>query len=73
MLCLAHVAAAQEPTGGAERPRARAVGVAPGVLDPGSLNAIPDVGGVEVGQVTLRRWDSVRTGVTAILPHGGNL
>ena len=73
MLCLAHVAAAQEPTGGAERPRARAVGVAPGVLDPGSLNAITDVGGVEVGQVTLRRWDSVRTGVTAILPHGGNL
>ena len=56
-----------------ERPRAREVGVALGVLRPGPLNAITDVAGVQVGQVTLRRGDSVRTGVTAIRPHGGNL
>jgi len=57
----------------APRPRARELGVAPGVLPPGPLNAITDVAGVLVGQVTLREGDSVRTGVTAILPHGGNL
>jgi D-aminopeptidase len=72
LLCLAHVAAAQEATGD-DRPRARVIGVAPGVLPPGPLNAITDVAGVEVGHVTLRRADSVRTGVTAIRPHGGNL
>jgi D-aminopeptidase len=49
------------------------MGVAPGVLPTGPLNAITDVPGVLVGQVTLREGDSVRTGVTAILPHGGNL
>jgi len=47
--------------------------VAPGTLPPGQLNAITDVPGVLVGQVTLMRGDSIRTGVTAILPHGGNL
>ncbi len=47
--------------------------MAPGVFAPGPLNAITDVGGVRVGQVTLLEGDSVRTGVTAILPHGGNL
>ncbi|BCS32040.1 D-aminopeptidase [Luteitalea sp. TBR-22] len=55
------------------RPSARDLGVAPGVLAPGPLNAITDVGGVRVGHVTLSRGDDVRTGVTAILPHGGNL
>lgn len=55
------------------RPRARDIGLAPGVLPPGPENAITDVPGVLVGQVTLREGDSVRTGVTAILPHGGNL
>jgi D-aminopeptidase len=55
------------------RKRARGHGVAPGVLSPGLLNAITDVAGVRVGHVTLREGDSVRTGVTAILPHGGNL
>ena len=45
----------------------------PGVLPPGPLNAITDVAGVRVGQVTVEEGDSVRTGVTAILPHGGNL
>jgi D-aminopeptidase len=52
--------------------RARDLGVAPGELPPGPLNAITDVAGVRVGQVTIRRGDSVNTGVTAILPHGGN-
>ncbi|HEX6434719.1 MAG TPA: P1 family peptidase [Gemmatimonadales bacterium] len=56
-----------------ERARARTLGVAPGTLEPGSRNSITDVAGVKVGQVTLSRGDSVRTGVTAILPHGGNL
>jgi D-aminopeptidase len=53
--------------------RARALGVAPGIFAPGAHNAITDVGGVRVGQVTLIEGDSVRTGITAILPHGGNL
>jgi len=55
------------------RPRARDLGIAPGALTPGPLNAITDVADVRVGQVTLIEGDSVRTGVTAILPHGGNL
>ncbi|HLE71193.1 MAG TPA: P1 family peptidase [Vicinamibacteria bacterium] len=55
------------------RPRAREIGLAPGVLKPGPLNAITDVEGVLVGQVTIWEGESVRTGVTAILPHGGNL
>ena len=55
------------------RPRARDLGIEVGVLKPGPLNAITDVAGVLVGQVTIRRGDSVRTGVTAVLPHGGNL
>ncbi|WP_164157421.1 P1 family peptidase [Sandarakinorhabdus rubra] len=53
--------------------RARALGIAPGPLPTGPLNAITDVPGVAVGQVTLDRGDTVRTGVTAILPHGGNI
>ena len=55
------------------RPRARDLGLAPGVLPPGPLNAITDVDGVRVGQVTIWEGDDVRTGVTAVLPHGGNL
>lgn len=55
------------------RPRAREAGIAFGILQPGSLNAITDVAGVKVGQVTLIEGTSVRTGVTAILAHGGNL
>jgi len=54
------------------RVRARALGVAPGIFVPGVLNAITDVAGVRVGQVTLMEGDRVRTGVTAILPHEGN-
>jgi D-aminopeptidase len=55
------------------RPRARDLGLAPGVFLPGALNAITDVVGVSVGQVTLLQGETVRTGVTAVLPHGGNL
>jgi D-aminopeptidase len=55
------------------RPRARDLGIAPGAGTPGLHNAITDVAGVTVGQVTLVRGETVRTGVSAILPHGGNL
>ncbi len=55
------------------RPRARDLGIQPGVGATGALNAITDVTGVRVGQVTLVSGRNVRTGVTAILPHGGNL
>ena len=55
------------------RPRAREAGIAFGILPTGPLNAITDVAGVKVGQVTLIEGANVRTGVTAILAHGGNL
>ncbi len=55
------------------RPRARDLGIHPGIYSPGPLNAITDVAGMEVGQVTIARDDDVRTGVTAILPHAGNM
>lgn len=67
-LLLATGATAQQP-----RARARDLGVKPGVFSPGPLNAITDVAGVLVGQATVVQGDSIRTGVTAILPHGGNL
>ncbi len=63
------VVAAAEP----QRPRARDLGLSPGVMTPGPLNAITDVAGVLVGHCTLIKGESIRTGVTAILPHGGNL
>ena len=56
-----------------QRPRARDLGIAPGAGTPGALNAITDVAGVRVGHVTLTTGDRVRTGVTAIVPHAGNL
>lgn len=56
-----------------ERPRVRDTGVKVGILPTGPLNAITDVGGVRVGHTTLIRGDNIRTGVTAVLPHGGNL
>jgi D-aminopeptidase len=55
------------------KPRARELGIVVGILPTGALNAITDVAGVNVGQTTLIRGDNVRTGVTAILPHIGNL
>lgn len=62
-------------TAAAETPRLRArqIGVAPGIFQPGPLNAITDVAGVAVGQITRVEGDDIRTGVTAILPHAGNL
>jgi len=55
------------------RPRARDLGLVVGMLPPGKLDAITDVAGVRVGHATLIKGDNVRTGVTAVLPHGGNL
>src|SRR5438309_6460707 len=57
----------------AKRPRAREAGVIVGILRPGPLNSITDVNSVLVGQTTIIRGDNIRTGVTAILPHNGNL
>ncbi len=70
ILIAAAFATAVEPI---ERPRIRELGVKPGVLPPGPLNTITDVAGVRVGHHTLVKGESVRTGVTAILPHAGNL
>ncbi|HKN68319.1 MAG TPA: P1 family peptidase [Gemmatimonadaceae bacterium] len=56
----------------AQRARARDLGVKPGVFPTGRNNAITDVAGVRVGHATVNRGDSIRTGVTAILPHEGN-
>ncbi len=67
-LTLALAAGAGDP-----RPRIRDLGVRPGILPTGPLNTITDVAGVMVGHRTIVRGDSVRTGVTAILPHGGDL
>jgi hypothetical protein len=61
------------PAQAEHRPRAREAGIVIGVLPTGPLNAITDVAGVKVGQVTLIEGAHIRTGVTAILPHGGNL
>jgi len=70
LLCLN--AEAQNP-GTTKRPRAADIGVKVGILPSGPSDAITDVAGVEVGQTTIIRGNNVRTGVTAILPHGGNL
>ena len=80
-LAAASLAAWAAPQGDPLRRRARDLGIVIGSLPPGPLNAITDVKGVRVGQVTLVRGDGklqpgqgpVRTGVTAILPHGGDL
>ncbi len=58
---------------GQARPRARELGIAPGIYPSGRLNAITDVAGVRVGHTTVVEGDQVRTGVTAVLPHDGNL
>jgi D-aminopeptidase len=62
-----------DPAQAQHRPRAREAGITFGILAPGPLNAITDVAGVKVGHVTLIEGANVRTGVTAVLPHGGNL
>ena len=73
MILLAALAAAGPLQAQERRARARELGVAPGIFRPGANNAITDVAGVRVGHATIVAGDSVRTGVTAILPHGGNL
>jgi D-aminopeptidase len=72
VLLLATVSVARNRTPNA-RPRASDLGLKVGILPTGPLDAITDVAGVEVGQTTIIRGDDVRTGVTAILPHSGNL
>ena len=61
------------PDSRAQDRRIRDYGIQVGVMSPGSMNAITDVEGVQVGHVTLKIADSIRTGVTAVLPHGGNI
>jgi len=65
-------AAAQNPATNT-RPRASDLGLRIGILPTGMLDSITDVAGVEVGHTTIIRGDNIRTGVTAILPHPGNL
>ena len=60
-------------TGSNTRPRAPELGLKIGILPSGSFDAITDVAGVEVGQTTIIRGDNIRTGVTTVLPHSGNL
>ena len=69
LFTLAHDVAGQTN----ERPRARDLGVRVGVFTPGPLNAITDVAGVLVGQVTVQEGDRINTGITAIRPHGGSI
>jgi D-aminopeptidase len=79
--CVCFTAIVSHSAGGAtagciresDQVRARQLGITPGVLPTGPLNAITDVEGVLVGHATLISGDSIRTGATAILPHGGNL
>jgi len=73
VLCVCALLGSAVAGGAEKKPRARDIGLAPGVFPPGPLNAITDVTGVKVGHTTIIEGDSVRTGVTAILPHGGNL
>jgi D-aminopeptidase len=68
-ICLAIGAKAQNE----KRGRARDFGVEPGILTPGKWNAITDVDGVSVGHTTLIVGDSIRTGVTVVMPHEGNV
>ena len=69
LLSLCVVASAQP----AQRGRIRDFGIEPGVFKPGTYNAITDVPGVRVGHVTIIEGDNIRTGVTAIVPHDGNV
>ena len=71
-LLLASSVSAQS-TSSNTRPRASDLGLKVGILPAGPLNAITDVAGVEVGHTTIIRADNIRTGVTAVLPHSGNL
>lgn len=72
-LLLAAAAALARDPAPQTRPRARDLGLQIGILPTGPLNAITDVAGVRVGHTTLIRGENIRTGVTAIVPHAGNL
>lgn len=75
-LVVAVLAVCTVPRGSAAQdadPRPRDIGIEPGVLPTGPLNAITDVEGVLVGHETWIDGDSIRTGATAVLPHGGNI
>jgi D-aminopeptidase len=69
----ADAASAQSASAPSSAVRARAIGLAPGIFGPGRWNAITDVAGVRVGHATVSDGDSLRTGVTAIVPHRGDL
>lgn len=71
-LLLVDLVSAQNTTS-TTRLRASDLGLKIGILPTGPLNAITDVGGVEVGHTTIISGDNIRTGVTAVLPHSGNL
>jgi D-aminopeptidase len=73
LLLLAAILVTGAASAADHRPRAREAGITFGILPTGPLNAITDVAGVKVGQVTILEGKTIRTGVTAILPHGGNL
>lgn len=73
LLLIAIAVAMVAQTAPSKRPRARELNIKPGMMPTGALNAITDVAGVKVGQTTIVEGDTVRTGVTAILPHGNNL
>jgi D-aminopeptidase len=73
VVLLMTAASAAQITAPNARPRASDLGLKIGILPTGPLDAITDVAGVKVGQTTIVRGDDVRTGVTAILPHSGNL
>ena len=70
ILIVLSLSAMAQPEG---RGRIRDFGIKPGIFNPGTYNAITDVPGVKVGQVTIVEGDNIRTGVTAIVPHEGNL
>lgn len=73
LLALCGSVLAQEVARPEGRGRLRDFGIEPGIFHPGTYNAITDVPGVRVGQVTLIEGDDIRTGVTAIVPHEGNI
>jgi D-aminopeptidase len=72
-LIVASVLAVTQLAAQEARPRARDIGLAPGVFTPGTQNAITDVAGVSVGHSTIIQGDTIRTGVTVIVPHQGNV
>jgi D-aminopeptidase len=67
------VTSGQAPTETSKRVRVRDIGLKIGVLPTGALNSITDVAGVTIGQTTIVKGDNIRTGVTAIRPHSGNM